>query len=138
MIPARFADSANEMMVGHAWMPSFFEMAISLPLSAKSGEETLKVSLGAYYCQDGNEGLCRATSVVWTVPIRIAADAKSDSVALTLEAELLHWADQASANGNNFTDAMTDTELFPGDEEFSVRRAWRLDRRVWRRRHEWD
>ena len=57
---------------------------------------------------------------------------------LTLEAELLHWADQASANGNNFTDAMTDAELFPGDEEFSVRRAWRLDRRVWRRRHEWD
>ena len=56
---------------------------------------------------------------------------------MTLEAELLHWADQASANGNNFNDAMADPELFPGDEEFSVRRAWRLDRRVWRRQHEW-
>lgn len=56
---------------------------------------------------------------------------------MTLEAELLHWADQSSANGNNFNDAMEDPELFPGDEEFSVRKAWRLDRKVWRRRHEW-
>ena len=56
---------------------------------------------------------------------------------MTLEAELLHWADQSSANGNNFNDAMEDPELFPGDEEFSVKRAWRLDRKVWRRRHSW-
>jgi 3'-5' exoribonuclease len=57
---------------------------------------------------------------------------------MTLEAELLHWADQASANGNNFNDAMNDADLFPGDEEFSARRAWRLDRRVWRRTHAWE
>jgi 3'-5' exoribonuclease len=56
---------------------------------------------------------------------------------MTLEAELLHWADQSSANGNNFNDAIEDPELFPGDEEFSVRKAWRLDRKVWRRQHEW-
>jgi 3'-5' exoribonuclease len=56
---------------------------------------------------------------------------------MTLEAELLHWADQASANGNNFNDAIEDPELFPGSEEFSVKRSWRLDRKVWRRRHEW-
>ena len=56
---------------------------------------------------------------------------------MTLEAELLHWADQASANGNNFKDAVEDPELFPGAEEFSVKKAWRLDRRVWRRGHEW-
>ena len=56
---------------------------------------------------------------------------------MTLEAELLHWADQASANGNNFNDAVEDPELFPGAEEFSVKKAWRLDRRVWRRGHEW-
>ena len=56
---------------------------------------------------------------------------------MTLEAELLHWADQSSANGNNFNDAIEDPELFPGDEEFSVRKAWRLDRKVWRRQHVW-
>ncbi len=57
---------------------------------------------------------------------------------MTLEAELLHWADQTSANGNNFTDAVADPELFPGDESFSVKKAWRLDRKVWRRTHHWE
>ena len=56
---------------------------------------------------------------------------------MTLEAELLHWADQSSANGSTFNDAMEDPELFPGSEEFSVRKAWRLDRKVWKRQHEW-
>jgi 3'-5' exoribonuclease len=56
---------------------------------------------------------------------------------MTVEAELVHWADQSSANANNFNDAVEDPELFPGDEEFSVRKSWRLDRKVWRRRHEW-
>jgi 3'-5' exoribonuclease len=57
---------------------------------------------------------------------------------MTLEAELLHWADQASANGSNFNDAMEDRDLFPSDEEFSVRKSWRLDRKVWRRTHTWE
>ena len=57
---------------------------------------------------------------------------------MTLEAELLHWADQMSANGNNFIEAVEDSDLFPGEEEFSVRKSWRLDRRVWRRSHAWD
>ncbi len=57
---------------------------------------------------------------------------------MTLEAELLHWADQMSANGNNFNDAVEDAELFPGSEEFSVKKAWRLDRKVWRRATGWD
>ncbi len=57
---------------------------------------------------------------------------------MTLEAELLHWADQSSANGNNFIDAMVDSELFPSDEEFSVRKFWRLDRKVWRRTNGWN
>jgi len=57
---------------------------------------------------------------------------------MTIEAELLHWADQASANGNNFNDAVLDPELFPADEEFSVKKSWRLDRRIWRRTHGWE
>lgn len=58
---------------------------------------------------------------------------------MTLEAELLHFADNTSAKGNDFAEAMTDSELFPTDEqEFSAKRSWRLERRVWKRSHRWD
>lgn len=58
---------------------------------------------------------------------------------MTLEADLLHWADQSSAKGNDFNEAIDDRDLFPGNEPFSVRGAWRLDnRRVWRRTHHWE
>ena len=56
---------------------------------------------------------------------------------MTLEADLLHWADQSSAKGNDFSEAVRDPDLFPADEEFSVRKSWRLDRRVWRRPAAW-
>jgi 3'-5' exoribonuclease len=58
---------------------------------------------------------------------------------MTLEAELLHYADQSSAKGNDFNEAMVDSELFSSDDaEFSSRRSWRLERRVWRRAHRWE
>ncbi|MBM4192888.1 MAG: HD domain-containing protein [Gemmatimonadetes bacterium] len=57
---------------------------------------------------------------------------------MTLEAELLHWADQASANGNNFVEETANPELFPAESEFSVKKSWRLDRKIWRRTDTWD
>lgn len=58
---------------------------------------------------------------------------------MTLEAEILHFADNTSAKANDFTDAVADPELFPSDElEFSAKRSWRLERRVWKRRHRWE
>lgn len=58
---------------------------------------------------------------------------------MTLEAEILHFADQTSAKGNDFNDAVGDDELFPlEDQEFSSKRSWRLERRVWKRRHGWE
>lgn len=58
---------------------------------------------------------------------------------MTLEAELLHHADQTSAKGNDFNEAVQDGELFPGDDlQFSAKRSWRLERRVWRRTHSWE
>jgi 3'-5' exoribonuclease len=57
---------------------------------------------------------------------------------MTLEAELLHWADQASANGNNFLEETENPELFPGEAEFSAKKSWRLDRKIWRRSHAWE
>jgi hypothetical protein len=44
-----------------------------------------------------------------------------------------------SANGNNFADALEDRDLFPAEEPFSVKGAWRLDnRRIWKRTHRWE
>ncbi|MBX3174213.1 MAG: HD domain-containing protein [Gemmatimonadaceae bacterium] len=58
---------------------------------------------------------------------------------MTLEAEILHFADNTSAKGNDFTEAVVDGELFPNaEQEFSAKRSWRLERRVWRRAHRWD
>ena len=58
---------------------------------------------------------------------------------MTLEAEILHFADNTSAKGNDFAEAVDDSELFPSaDLEFSAKRSWRLERRVWKRSHRWD
>jgi 3'-5' exoribonuclease len=58
---------------------------------------------------------------------------------LTLEAELLHWADETSANGNNIRDCLADSDAFGDGEEFAQRaRLWRVDRRsLWKRTHSW-
>jgi len=56
---------------------------------------------------------------------------------MTMEAEILHYADQISAKGNDFAVATEDGELFPGDAEFSVKRHWQLGRRLWKRQHTW-
>lgn len=58
---------------------------------------------------------------------------------MTLEAEILHFADNTSAKANDFNEAVEDAELFPSaDLEFSAKRSWRLERRVWKRSHRWD
>jgi 3'-5' exoribonuclease len=57
---------------------------------------------------------------------------------LTLEAELLHHADQISAKGTSFADALADRSLFPGQEPVSAAPVWQLDRRrPWRARSDW-
>lgn len=58
---------------------------------------------------------------------------------MTIEAEILHFADNTSAKSNDFNEAMEDSELFPNaEQEFSAKRSWRLERRVWKRHHKWD
>jgi len=56
---------------------------------------------------------------------------------MTTEAELLHWADESSAKGNDFLETLSDDEAF-GDGEVSERKSWRVGRRLWRRSHGWD
>jgi 3'-5' exoribonuclease len=57
---------------------------------------------------------------------------------MTLEAELLHWADESSAKADSMVDSLADSELFVGDEQVSARKSWQLDRRLWRRPFRWD
>ncbi|HEU4698945.1 MAG TPA: HD domain-containing protein [Gemmatimonadales bacterium] len=48
---------------------------------------------------------------------------------MTLEAEILHYADNASAKTASMHDALSDPENFPGDADLSARGIWQLDRR---------
>lgn len=56
---------------------------------------------------------------------------------MTVEAELLHWADETSAKGNDVSESLAEDEHF-GDGDVSERRPWRVGRRPWRRPHGWE
>jgi 3'-5' exoribonuclease len=56
---------------------------------------------------------------------------------MTTEAELVYWADEASAKGNDMLEAIADDSEFTGETEFSDRRPWRVGHRIWRRPHDW-
>jgi 3'-5' exoribonuclease len=57
---------------------------------------------------------------------------------MTTEAEIVHWADEASAKANDMLEAIDDPESFPGGGEISDRKIWRVGRKVWKRPHGWD
>lgn len=48
---------------------------------------------------------------------------------LTLEAEILHTADNASAKTASISEAYASVEYFPGDARVASRRVWQLDNR---------
>jgi len=56
---------------------------------------------------------------------------------MTLEAEILHWADQASAKAADVTDTLANDEHF-GDDAFTQKRPWPVQKRLWRRPHGWE
>jgi hypothetical protein len=56
--------------------------AIELPVGAETGADKLTVSLIYYYCQEGSEGVCKAGSVVWQVPVKLSATASQSSASL--------------------------------------------------------
>ena len=56
---------------------------------------------------------------------------------MTLEAEIIHWADQASAKSADVTDTLANDEHF-GDEAFTLKRPWPVQKRLWRRPHGWE
>lgn len=60
----------------------------------------------------------------------------SPVIPATLEAEIVHWADEASAKANDMGDTIADPTAFDDAEQVS-RRMWRVGRRVWKRPHDW-
>ena len=57
---------------------------------------------------------------------------------MTTEAEIVHWADEASAKANDMMEALEDPDAFVSGGEISDKKIWRVGRRVWRRPHGWD
>jgi 3'-5' exoribonuclease len=57
---------------------------------------------------------------------------------MTTEAEIVHWADEASAKATDMLDLLGDNDLFAEGREISDKSHWRLKRRIWRRPHDWD
>ena len=57
---------------------------------------------------------------------------------MTLEAEILHFADNASAKTTSMANALADADNFPAGARLSARSLWQLDRRrVYRGRSDW-
>ena len=56
---------------------------------------------------------------------------------MTAEAEIVHWADETSAKGNDMLESIADDGEFGSGGEFSDRRPWRVGHRVWRRPYDW-
>ena len=52
---------------------------------------------------------------------------------MTAEAEVVHWADEASAKANDMIESLEDSEAFATGREVSDKRPWRVGRRMWRR-----
>jgi 3'-5' exoribonuclease len=61
----------------------------------------------------------------------------SPVVPMTLEAQIVHQADDASAKATDFLDAFDDAELWADGGPFS-KRSWQLGRQVWKRDHDWE
>ena len=57
---------------------------------------------------------------------------------MTVEADIVHWADEASAKASDMSDSIEDPMNFVSGRETSDNRPWRVGRRVYRRPHGWD
>lgn len=52
---------------------------------------------------------------------------------MTTEAEIVHWADEASAKANDMQESLEDSAMFASGGELSDRKPWRVGRKIWRR-----
>ncbi len=57
---------------------------ISVPVKG-TGEDEIAVSITYFYCEKGDDGVCKTGSVIFTVPLNIADDGSGEPVKLTYE-----------------------------------------------------
>ncbi|MFO0905126.1 MAG: thioredoxin-like domain-containing protein [Pirellulales bacterium] len=57
------------------------EFTVTAPVTG-DGADTVRVAFSYFYCQSGNEGICKQGAVVFTIPLTVAADAESSAVVL--------------------------------------------------------
>lgn len=58
------------------------EVEIRLPLEVAEGRESFRLVLDYYYCREGAEGLCKAGTVFWTIPLEVSPTAAATVVRL--------------------------------------------------------
>ena len=58
---------------------------IRLPVKESAGSETITLSMNYYYCQEGESGVCKIGSVVWTIPLQLTPDGDSKPVPVSLK-----------------------------------------------------
>jgi hypothetical protein len=58
------------------------KVEIRLPLEAAQGRDTFRLVLDYYYCRIGAEGLCKAGTVLWTIPLEVSPAAKQSGISL--------------------------------------------------------
>ena len=57
---------------------------VRLPVKQSTGSETITLSMNYYYCQEGENGVCKTGSVVWTVPLELSSTGSAEPVPVSL------------------------------------------------------
>jgi 3'-5' exoribonuclease len=120
--PEGFAHTSTGMLLGHVTLGALMfdrrVVASGIDLSAAQRDELLHFILSHHG----------------------ALEFGSPVQPMTTEAEIVHWADEASAKATDMVDEFADPDLFPagGTSELSAKRSWRLGRRLWRRPAAWE
>jgi hypothetical protein len=58
------------------------KIEIRLPLKNAEGHDTVRLILDYYYCREGAEGICKAGTVYWNIPLEISAAAEKTTAQL--------------------------------------------------------
>jgi DNA-binding beta-propeller fold protein YncE len=62
------------------------QFTVKIPVKGE-GEDTATVAVSYFYCQDGNEGLCKVGGVVFTVPLKVSNAAPDSKLLLEHQVE---------------------------------------------------
>jgi hypothetical protein len=61
-----------------------FEIPLTVDVS-ESATDSFRLAVNYYYCQEGNEGLCKVGTAAWSVPLKFDANAESSVAELTID-----------------------------------------------------